>query len=430
MQNERGFIPEEHAVFSSPQALLERSFGYVQDRTVTVDQLRQLHLDGMPILQMAAQFNLAESDLRTMIFQEEPDYTLSEPYETDSSSESGEEWFECTVKNSERVIRYEPEMASILHNLIYNWNMKLHEVVRETGWDSTAVWTMLQDMEERGLFAFEHRGQWEEFLEVNTDFLDRPSDYRSYFYGLMVTDGWVTSQVQNTNTGNVSYLAGIRMTNEAAEEDMLQRLGNELGIPLRYDKDGSIVLASRQQAFCKRVMEQGIEQKKSLRTRIPNCISERDHLPFLLGAIDGDGGPYLQSNVVHFPIAFKLCGATREFMVEMAERNHRLLGLDHVNVHSEVRHKKTRKGDDYATIYTIQYNYADTVQLYRKMEAAGLLPLGIQNKMPKVKTYIRSQKDIRDIPRLPGNAETKVRAILLKAHPADYLHRIGATPLR
>jgi hypothetical protein len=396
-----------------------------QLRAVSAGHLIDCYLQGIPVVVLASEYGIDEQQLRELIEQQTFTTTEGTAQNKYEPAQTLPDTIVCQVPRSNRVIRYEPELAEILHSLIYDWHLRLHEVVRETGLDSTALHTIINHMIEIGIFRFAHRGQREEFMETNTDFLDRPSPFRSYFIGLMITDGWITDQVQNKNTGNISSYAGINMKNQPPEEEMLQRLANVLGIPLRY-YPGIISLGSRQRSFTERIRAFGIKPRKSFDTSIPPIITDTDYLAFLLGVIDGDGGPYLQTNVKHFSIALKICSASLGFLEEIARRNHLLLGMERVKVHTEKRGKTTKLGEKYANMYTIQYNYADTVRLYRLFENAGLLELGLRSKMPRVKEHIRTPEYIREIPILSGMAEESIRRVLSRAHPELLSERMRA----
>lgn len=388
--------------------------------------LQDLYFDGMPMVVIAQNLGIPYETVQSAIFA-----TSVSPVERVQRPEIAvhEEEEHSIVFSDPRMDRemsFDPEMIPLLNDYIHRWEMSFKDVIQETGINSTTLKAILTHMESQGDLVWDTRGQKEQFFEIDLSMFSSMSNKLAYFTGLMVTDGWIVSQKSGHK---ISSLAGVRLSADEQNEAVLQRYADELGMGLWYDKgNNSLVLSSRQKNFVTSIRGLGITEKKSYTVELPECINDDVYPAFMMGIIDGDGSVYPLEDG-QFPLVIKISCGSELLMRQMERRNRKVFGIRKTNIHEEARYGKCKNGTDKSSLWTMRYYYAEAIRIFKKMEEAGLLDMGIQRKLPMAPNMILTEEEANEIAakQYHGHIKQQVRHILRVAHPRAYRHHLRQT---
>jgi hypothetical protein len=423
MGERHGYIPTNRDFDS---LLAFRSSGLCDDSDV-----QNLYLEGMPMTIISAHLGIPFGDVQNVVGSTQfmLSYNSASEIECPSLPENSSPVITFMDTRMDRKVEVDIELIPFINDYIDKWEMNFKELIQETGINSTQLKAVLTFLEAEKKLKWSHRGQKEQFFEVDLSMFKRMNDELAYFTGLMVTDGWIVSQKSGHQ---ISSLAGIRLLADEQNEAILQRYADKLGLGLWFDKgNNSIVLASRQKHFVQQIRDIGIAEKKSRNVQLPDCITDDVYPAFLLGVIDGDGSVYPLGKK-QFPLVIKITCASKVLMAEMEKRNRGVFGIRKTPVHEEVRRGNCKNGAKKVPLYTMRYYYADAARIYQMMERANLLDLGLPRKIPMAPNMILTDEEALEIAKREqaanGTIPERLARILRIAHPHVYKQLGTAVP--
>lgn len=341
---------------------------------------------------------------------------------------------------SETTYSYEPKYIETLHELMYVWGLRFHEIVREMNTDSTQLYALIRHLESTGKIKW-NRNDRRWFMRANLEFLETPSEDLAYFLGLMATDGSVHKVKKKSG---VSFITKISLTQkpdtgEGNEETVLRRLAGKIGSYITK-KGNVITLCVQQREFTEKLMELGIEPRKTFTTCIPDCVKKYYYPAFFAGVIDGDGCLYIGksrsrnrnknekmrdgsegsecskgSELDMLSLSIRIVSANRSFLEEIAELNKNIFGTTRVTIDSERRHNP--ETGTTTTYYRLIYGYGDTAKILQGMQRRGLHRLSMERKIQKGIEQLLSYEAVMRIPLYPYSEprEAAIRAAYREA---------------